>query len=267
MNFSKLFFISCFILLGGISQSACKFVILETTITTVTDGTNDPYGIIEAAEYGGQSERLLECSQDEVCPEHAQALFWLAADILSNASAETILVDGKKLYLTDDMSEQEMMKKFNLTREEAYDSSPPEYNFEDSEFQLGLKIMKKAYDAGSLYAANELGLLHMEHSEMLDLDLAKSYFETALDKGDLFSAYNLARIARLQTPKQYELVLEYLEIASHADTDFLITYMLGLKTFGTEKERQIAEDFFYKNSKDHFIAREDFIAHFVDVPD
>ncbi len=42
---------------------------------------------------------------------------------------------------------------------------------------------------------------------------------------------------------------------------FILLGGISQSAFGTEKERQIAEDFFYKNSKDHFIA------HFVDVPD
>lgn len=223
---------------------------------------NDPYGIIEAEEIGGQSERLIKCSQDENCPQHAQALFWVAADILSEASAETVDIEGKDFGLTDDMTVEEMTEKLGPQLEELIDSGPPNYDFQDDNFKRGLDMMHQAHQAGSVYASNELGVLFMEQSHIQDLKAAQTYFNAAFANGDFASAYNLARIAHMEGDDKQTLTL--LKAAADGnEEDFKVMYLLGMEAFGTQKERQSAAQELSKRGAEISYLRDDFCTHFV----
>ena len=53
-----------------------------------------PYGILEAEKSGVLNSKLIACSENSACPEHAQALFFSAAEVLSHAGADIIEIDG-----------------------------------------------------------------------------------------------------------------------------------------------------------------------------
>jgi len=256
MNLFQSVSILCFVLCSSFVLGSCN-------IADRTKYKDDPYGLLEAEELGGQPKRLIKCSHNEECPEYAQALFWVAADILSEASAETIEVEGKNFALTDDMTIDEMAEKLGPQLEGLMKTGPPEYDFGDPEFNRGLNIMHKAHEAGSIYASNELGLLFMEHAEMQSLVLAKEYFVKALNGGDLVSAYNLARIERMQHPANYKTILGFLKKATESNQEDLgIMYLLGLETFGSEEERQNAINFLKKEKLESSFLRDEFEAHF-----
>jgi len=224
---------------------------------------SDPYGIIEAEELGGQPDRLVKCSRNGECPKYAEALFWVAADILSEASTETLEIEGENFGLTDDMSIEEMTEKLGPQLENLFDASPPEYDFSDTKFKRGFMMMERAHNAGSINASNELGLLYMEHDTIKNLALAEVYLKQSLDKGDLISAYNLARLASMQSPKDSRLTLKYLKIASQTKDPYMITiYMLGLGFFGTEDEKRISLHYFEKNEGAIFGLEQEFRTHF-----
>ena len=226
------------------------------------DHKNDPYGILEAEENGGQSARLIKCSQDENCPQHAEALFWVAADILSEASAETVEIEGTDFGLTDDMTVEEMTEKLGPQLEELLDSGPPDYDFQDDNFKRGLDMMHQAHQAGSVSASNELGVLFMEQSHIQDFKAAKTYLSLAYAKGDFSSAYNLARIAKMEGDETQTLAL--LKAAADGNQeDFKVMYLLGMEAFGTEKERRNAAQELSKKGTEINYLRDDFCAHFV----
>jgi len=133
---------------------------------------DDPYGISTAEETGEVTDRLIACSQNEDCPEKAQALFWVAADMLSAAGTKTVEINGHDFGLTEDMSVDEVTNKITPQLDTLFDDGLPDYDFENSEFKKAHEMMKRAHLAGSVYASNELGLLHMEHLAIQNYDLA-----------------------------------------------------------------------------------------------
>lgn len=225
--------------------------------------TDDPYGIIEAENVGGQSDRLVLCSQNEKCPEYAQALFWVAADILSEASAETIEVEANDFGLTVDMTIEKMVQQIEPLLEDLIKVESPNYDFADPEFKRGLEIMYKAHKAGSVFASNELGVLFMEQVEMQDLGLAKIFFNEALKNNDAYGAYNLARIARMEDPNDFTVVLEYLKLAADSkQEDLVILYMLGMESFGDNEEKLAANRYLEAKGIGPSSLRDEFEAHF-----
>lgn len=248
------------------------FVLLSAALSLVLSSCNlgepdtyahDIYGVMEAEELGGQPERLVTCSQNEGCPKYAQALFWVAADILSEASAEVFEINGDDFGLTEGMSIEEVMEKLGPQLDNLIDHDIPEYGFKDPEFKRGLALMHKAHDAGSIYASNELGLFFMEQPKLQNFVLAEMYLKTSLNRGDMVSAYNLARLVHRQTPEENNRILEYLKIASQSDDSDMVTmYMLGLESFGTEAEKLTASSYLKKNEANVFKLRNDFEKHF-----
>ncbi len=219
-------------------QKLARVLFFISFIALVSCRASDPYGILEVEKNGTQTERLINCSQNEECPEYAQALFWVAVETLSNAGMEEREVEAIEYGITEDMNREEILQQLDNYLIEI---DPPQYDLEDPEFKKGLSQMRKAYNAGSAYASNELGVLFLEHTKLKNLDLAKKYFTEALKSDDPNAAYNLARIARIQKPNQTETILSYLKQAAksqHPDTK--IMYMLGLKAFGTEAEKRTA---------------------------
>ena len=179
---------------------------------------NDPCGVLEAEEWGEISDRLIKCSRDKECPEYAQALFWIAADILS---------------------ELDML-----------DENTPNYDFDDPEFEHGLSLLETAHKAGNIYASNELGLLYLEQIQIRDLELATYYFEKAFSESDPISAYNLARVAHETDPLNHRPVLDYLKISAKQDhKDYETSYFLALHAFGDHQEKSIAAKYIRKNKK------------------
>lgn len=182
------------------------------------DCDNDPCGVLEAEEWGEISDRLIKCSLDEECPQHPQALFWIAADILSEW--------------------------------QCLDDNHPNYDLEDPEFKRGLSLLQKAHKVGNIYASNELGLLYLEQNHMRDLELATFYLEKAFNESDPLSAYNLARVAHQKDPLNHRPVLEYLKFAAKNDQeDYEVSYFLALHAFGTEEERSNAAQYIRENKK------------------
>jgi|GEM_PF-6848819 len=223
----------------------------------------DPYGTNLAQEEGEISTRLIWCSQNQECPEYAEALFWVAADILSEAGATEHEYDAVDLELTDDMSVEEMINKAGPVLEALIDDGPPEYDVNDVEFQRGLEMMTKAYAAGNIYAANELGLLHLELPAMKDHELAREYFESVMNSGDPFGAYNLARLVRTQTPEDHKKILYYLNIAAESENpDMKAMSMLAYESFGNDAEKQKARRYFQLNYTDASYLRSEFKEHF-----
>jgi len=214
---------------------------------------NDPYGILEAEDFGGQPDRLIKCSQDERCPEYAQALFWVAADILSKASSETIDAKIGGFNLTPDMTDDEIMEEISPLLEDFNTPEAPKYDFADPEFKRGLNMMHTAHEAGSFYASTELGNLYLEQGKIQDLERAKSYLNSALNQGDAVSAYNLARIAHMENPYDTITTIKYLRLASsHNRSRFFGYYMVGLEILGNEEEKRTAAQFFKEiNHKDY----------------
>lgn len=228
-----------------------------------TDFSNDLYGLMEAEETGEVTDRLIDCSEDDECPEHAPALFWVAADLLSAAGTKTTEIDGHDFGLTEDMSVDEMTNKIGPQLDGILDDGPPEYDFDSREFKKGHRIMKRAHKAGSIYASNELGLLHMEHLPIRNYDLARTYFEASLEAGDPYGAYNLARLTRLETPQDNGKIIAYLEKAASRDMpDLKVMHMLGLEAFGTEPEKQRAKRFLTKNNVGEYGLRSEFKEQF-----
>ena len=210
---------------------------------------NDPYGIIEAEQNGELSDRLVQCSQYEQCPEYAEALFWVAIDILSDASAETIEIEEIILGLTRDMSIKEMEEKIESQLDSLYNTSPPNFSKDKTGFNRGFAMLLKAHNAGSIYAANELGRFYMEREEMQDLGIAQTYFESSIERRDFLGAYNLARLVHIQNPNDHRSILKYLKIATKTgDKQIEIAYNLGLDAFGTEAEKQVAALYFKENT-------------------
>lgn len=254
------------------STYSILFVLLSIALLLVLSSCNsekpDPYahdthGIVEAEELGGQPKRLIKCSQDEDCPEYTQALFWVAADILSEASAEVSEINEDGLGLTKGMSIKEIMAKLGPQLENLIEGDTPEYDFKDPEFRRGLALMHKAHDAGSAYASNELGLLFMEQSELQNLILAEMYLKTSLNMGDMMSAYNLARLVHMQNPEGNKRILEYLKIASQSNiADMETVYFLGLEAFGSKAEKLTASNYLKENKAAVRTTRNEFERHF-----
>ncbi len=203
----------------------------------------DLYGTQEAETTGVLSTRLIECSEDRSCPEHAQALFWVAVDILSKASSETIELVGTDIDITPEMSPDKIRDAVAPILDELLilEPGPPKYDFADPEYKRGLELLKQAHDAGSVYASNELGLLFFDSGEMQEVELAEKYFYSAWERGDPNGAYNLARLKRVQAPSRHEEILELLKSAAQADPENLqIMYFLGLEAFGDAQQRSAA---------------------------
>lgn len=257
--------------LYGYSMAFYKVLLITLTVPFIvscnsdddTKHPDDPFGIIEAENIGGQTDRLVLCSQNEKCPEHAQALFWVAADILSEASAETIEVEAKDFGLTADMTIEQMTQQIGPLLEDLIKVESPNYDFADPEFKRGLEIMYKAHKAGSVFASNELGVLFMEQVEMQDLGLAKIFFNEALKNNDAYGAYNLARIARMENPSDFTVALEYLKLAADSKQEELeILYMLGMESFGDNEEKLAASRYLEAKGIGPSSLRDEFEAHF-----
>lgn len=205
---------------------------------------DDPYGIYEAENTGKLSSRLIDCSEDQNCPEYAQALFWVAADILSKSSSETIEIEDREIDFNSDMSPEEVTEVVIPQLEELLldiAGEPPNYNFADPEFKHGLELLNTAHDAGSVYASNELGLLFFEQGEMQNFSLAEQYFLSAWKRGDPNGAFNLARLTRAQKPSQHDEILDLLKLAAQSGgEDMKIMHLLGLEVFGNEDESSAA---------------------------
>ncbi|MCF6292317.1 MAG: hypothetical protein L3J04_02870 [Robiginitomaculum sp.] len=244
MTLSNRYTVACLALLVGLLFSSCE-------ATNSDSYANDPYGIKEAEELGGegQPDRLVQCSKDEQCPEYAEALFWVAVDILSDASTETIEVEGIDFGLTKGMSIEEMAEKIVLQLDSSFDNSPLDFSKDKTGFNRGFVMLLKAHNAKSVYAANELGKLYMEQEGIKDLDIAQMYFESAIKRGDFLGAYNLARLIRIRKPNDNRSILKYLKMATKTgDERIEIAYNLGLEAFGTEAEKQTAALYFKENT-------------------
>lgn len=171
---------------------------------------NDPHGVIEARNAGGQSKRLVACSRDFTCPKRADAMFWIAADVLSNA--------GSALAAED---------------------------IAHSEFQRGLALMQEANEAGSYLAANELGLFYMDFESIQNLDRAEYYFLLGISGKDANSAYNMARLTYVREPTNLESVLKYLQMASEFEpNEFADIYMIILGYFGDSNDKKVSNEYF-----------------------
>ena len=256
MNLLKQISSACFI---------CSTLFILSSCNSDNDDTfiSDPYGVVEAEEDGGQSARLVECSQNIECPKYALALFWVAADIFAEASALTIEVEADELSLMNDMTDEEIIETLGNRLENLFDAGQPKYDLSNPMFKRGLMIMEKSHKAGSIYASNELGLLYIENSSMKDFGLAEAYFKISLEKGDMFGAYNLTRLAHLQNPADNRKVLSYLKTASlDKKTDMNIAYMLGLEYFGNEEEKRVAARFFELNKGAKTVLDQEFKSQF-----
>lgn len=223
------------VLCAAVIATLWNFAVLNSGENDQQPSDQDLYGILEAEETGQLSARLIECSEDQNCPEYAQALFWVAVDILSNSSAETIELEGRDFGITPEMSIEEMTDIVAPQLDEMLGiyPTPPKYDFADPEYKRGLELLNKAHDAGSVYASNELGLLFFDRGKMQDLDLAEKYFSSAWEKGDSNGVYNLARLKRAQDPSKHEEVLGLLKLAAQGGReDLQVMYLLGLEAFG-----------------------------------
>lgn len=227
------------------------FSLLSCKSKKINGVPDDPYGVVEAENYGGISEKLLACSENIECPDYAQAMFWVAADILSGASSETININANDYGLTANMSADVISKKIENIVINIFASDVPSYDFKDPEYKRGVALLHKAHDAGSVYASNELGVLFMEQSELQNLKLAEKYFQTSSDLGDPHATYNLARISKEREPNNHVMILYYLKLASEiGDVEFQIMYQLGLEEYGTNNEKKKAKK--YLNRWWHF---------------
>jgi hypothetical protein len=221
----------------------------------------DPYGVMEAEENGGQSQRLIDCSLDPNCPAHADALFWVAADILSESNTTTCEINPDALASTGSSAEDFLYEL--CADSENYLDAPPEYDISDSEFEGALEMLKKAHAAGSYFASNELGLLYLEQSEMQNLQLAEQYFSNAIEHGDPNSAYNSARLKFIQNPGDSEAVLSCLKLASEGGSFKLeVMYLLGLEHFGSATERENATAALQNIDQNYEHLRREYDAHF-----
>lgn len=250
-------------------MTACKPT-LEFTNEPSTDeeneetytALNDPYGLQEAKAFGGQPSRLIDCSKFPTCPEYAQALFWVGADILSRAGEKEI--DASALGITPDMNVEDAANTLMGNTDKIFDAAAPNYDLADSQFQKGLRIMHRAHDSGNVYASNELGLLFLQQDGMVNINMASQYFQSAMANGDSLAMYNLARVAHMKNPNDHSEVLKYLKLAAeHGDAGMKTMYVLGLEAFGDKKQRLEAQ--FYKRKYDNITPAHhicDFIADF-----
>ncbi len=205
----------------------------------------DSYEVLEPEKYFETPAHMMNCSQDVDCPEYAEALFWAAAKILSEADYKSSTIEGANLNSTNTQSGGKDLGKQVFPYEVNSDTAFQNYMTNESDFQRGLAMLKKADNAGSLYASNELGLLYMKHKPIQDLSLAEMYFRRSVDNGDFLGAYNLARIVRKRNPEDNRAIIEHLKLARQTNTESMtVSYMLGLEAFGTEREKLFAKIYF-----------------------
>lgn len=236
----------------------------KTELSIDSHYIDDPYGLVEAEETGEVTDRLIACSKNDACPENAQALFWVAADLLSKAGAKATEIDAQDFGLTEDMSIDEMTNKIGPQLDAILDDNLHEYDFDSREFKKAHAMMKRAHEAGSIYASNELGLLHMEHLPIRNYDLARTFFEASWKMRDPNGAYNLARLTRLETPLNDRKIITHLKDAASGNMrDFEVLYMLSLEAFGTEHEKQRAKRYLRENKVGKYGLRSDFEEHFL----
>jgi len=211
---------------------------------TIAPYKDDIYGIAEVEETGNISEKLIKCSEDVSCPEYGDALFWIAADVISEASTENI----------DNMSD---------FFESVADVSTQQYDFGDPNIKRGIELMNRSFENGNIYAANELGLMYIDQLSIQDFKLARKYLQYGLDNGDMFSAYNLARLSRMEDPNNHLEMLRYLKIAARSQQEnFETLFMLGLQEFGTELQQLRAQQYFEENKSVSDRTRSEFAEHF-----
>ena len=204
MNLSKCIFSIFSVGLLGFFAGSCN--------SNDSEFSEDPFGIAEAEQDGGQSERLIQCSEDESCPKHAEALFWVAADLMSKAGEIEVEIDAADLALTPDMTAQEITDQIGSQADELLSPEKSKYDIESREFKRALSALQKADAAGSLYAANELGLLYLEDNRMQNFDVAEDYFKKSLAAGDYYATFNLAVVSHKKSPRDHQQTLAYLNL-------------------------------------------------------
>ncbi|MEL7232107.1 MAG: hypothetical protein AAGJ85_06315 [Pseudomonadota bacterium] len=232
----------------------------------ITD--NDPYGIFEYEETGEISDKLIACSQDENCPEHANALFWLAVNHLMEAGSETIEVDMEDFesgIIESDDGSITLASPFDEFLQQI--SGPPRYDLSDPNFQRGLELLNEAHVAGSAFASNEIGLLYLEQEAMRDLDLAESYFDTAIERGDANGTYNMARLSHARSPEKTGRILNFLKMAAQeSEENFEVFYLFGVEAFGENDEALLARQKLNAIEEDISRFKDDFESHFLTTP-
>jgi len=194
------------------------------------------YGLIEAERDFVTNDRLLECASNDECPKQADALFWQGAILLSDL--ETSELD---LSISDESVYDERTEAFN--KDTIYDVNDPN-------FKKAYDLLKKAEGKGSVYANNELGVIHLEQPDLRDLTLAKSYFQTGYEIGDAEATYNLARIHHLLNDESEISVLSYLRTANDINPKRMkLAYGLGLFEFGNVAQKKQSKKILSKFKK------------------
>ena len=236
--------------------------------TTEYEWAADAYGIQEVEKTGRQSDRLIDCSENDDCPEQAQTLFWVAANALSKAGNEAL---SEPIKFPPSTTTEEIAVALATEFTKHIRNNSISYDLDDPDFIQAFNLLNRAHKLGSAYAPNELGVLFMKQEKIQDLSLAKTYFNIAIERGDPNGDYNLAKIARLENPDDHRLVLEYLKTAAASKQGhFEQIYFLGLQAYGTDKEKVLASKYFKKTDDStslpmHFVPphiQEDFESDF-----
>lgn len=103
-----------------------------------------------------------------------------------------------------------------------------DFNDKTAEFQEGYDWLVKAGAQGSLGAANEVGVLHIDDPDLFDLAYARAVLEPCHAAGGGLCAFNLARIESLEAEDGCGRCLGLLRVAATRTNDRRIRFMYAL---------------------------------------